>query len=596
MAITKTNNRMIDGSVVNVLDYGADNTGAVDAKTAIQSAIDAGNKIYMPAGTYRIDSSVLLKDNTHIFGDGIDATIVQEAGNSDDFTTSLFINENYNNTTGNDNIIVSDISFKGKNNTPITDGTVASNNKGIGGVYLGYCINSAITNCVFRDGWSGFVITETQTGFTGATNIRIENCVVFNSTSWSQNGEVGKPRGFNLGTKAVKATNCACYGSATGFYINADLGVFNGLYSIDWNADNGFYIIGDFQKFSNCVADGNNFGSGFAISYSYGSEYNNCIAQNCGNMGFRLHAPQSDTRFANISSYDSGYCIRTENTTTYTPTSVTSSAGVVTVTLAVDAADNRFRANDAVYIEGVNEAGYNGVWKIESVSGNTLTYKSADAVTSPATGTIVVRHAVSNLQFDNVLVDNPTIDTIEISKADNIQFNNVTVKSNSNGYGMDIEDCKNLTVNNSTFYDTKDQAIDVFRSENVTIDNINVHNCNTDAGTGATERGAIRIKSVVGVSITNVKGTSPSAYFIYQDGLNEGSSPSSGYIKNNKRTDDVNNDWSYAGVHYEHVGTGTPEGNVVSGIGAIYYRQDGGAGTTLYIKESGTGNTGWVAK
>lgn len=43
-------------------------------------------------------------------------------------------------------------------------------------------------------------------------------------------------------------------------------------------------------------------------------------------------------------------------------------------------------------------------------------------------------------------------------------------------------------------------------------------------------------------------------------------------------------------------GAGTPEGVITAGIGSIYTRLDGGAGTTLYVKESGTGNTGWVAK
>lgn len=45
-----------------------------------------------------------------------------------------------------------------------------------------------------------------------------------------------------------------------------------------------------------------------------------------------------------------------------------------------------------------------------------------------------------------------------------------------------------------------------------------------------------------------------------------------------------------------YVGTGTPEGAVTAGIGSLYRRTDGGANTTLYVKESGTGNTGWVAK
>jgi len=43
-------------------------------------------------------------------------------------------------------------------------------------------------------------------------------------------------------------------------------------------------------------------------------------------------------------------------------------------------------------------------------------------------------------------------------------------------------------------------------------------------------------------------------------------------------------------------GTGSPEGNINAAVGSIYTNINGAAGTTLYIKESGTGNTGWVAK
>lgn len=43
-------------------------------------------------------------------------------------------------------------------------------------------------------------------------------------------------------------------------------------------------------------------------------------------------------------------------------------------------------------------------------------------------------------------------------------------------------------------------------------------------------------------------------------------------------------------------GPGTPEGACTAPVGSIYLRNDGGAGTSLYVKQSGTGNTGWVAK
>jgi hypothetical protein len=43
-------------------------------------------------------------------------------------------------------------------------------------------------------------------------------------------------------------------------------------------------------------------------------------------------------------------------------------------------------------------------------------------------------------------------------------------------------------------------------------------------------------------------------------------------------------------------GTGSPEAVVTASPGALYLNLSGGTSTTLYVKTSGTGNTGWVAK
>ena len=43
-------------------------------------------------------------------------------------------------------------------------------------------------------------------------------------------------------------------------------------------------------------------------------------------------------------------------------------------------------------------------------------------------------------------------------------------------------------------------------------------------------------------------------------------------------------------------GTGSPEGAVTATVGSLFLRTNGGSNTTLYVKESGSGNTGWVAK
>lgn len=41
---------------------------------------------------------------------------------------------------------------------------------------------------------------------------------------------------------------------------------------------------------------------------------------------------------------------------------------------------------------------------------------------------------------------------------------------------------------------------------------------------------------------------------------------------------------------------GSPEGVVTAVVGSIYMRTNGAAGSSMYVKETGGGNTGWVAK
>jgi len=50
------------------------------------------------------------------------------------------------------------------------------------------------------------------------------------------------------------------------------------------------------------------------------------------------------------------------------------------------------------------------------------------------------------------------------------------------------------------------------------------------------------------------------------------------------------------GSNFVGWGSGTPEGVVTGAVGSLFLRRDGGAGTTMYVKESGSGNTGWVGK
>lgn len=66
MSLTKVNNRMIDGSVVNILDYIPASehaaikagTSTYNASTDIQTAIQSGLVVFLPSGTYRVESTI----------------------------------------------------------------------------------------------------------------------------------------------------------------------------------------------------------------------------------------------------------------------------------------------------------------------------------------------------------------------------------------------------------------------------------------------------------------------------------------------------------------------------------------------------------
>jgi len=52
--------------------------------------------------------------------------------------------------------------------------------------------------------------------------------------------------------------------------------------------------------------------------------------------------------------------------------------------------------------------------------------------------------------------------------------------------------------------------------------------------------------------------------------------------------------WDIAETVFDLAGNNSPEGSVTAGIGSTYRQLNGGQGTTLWVKESGTSNSGWV--
>jgi len=50
------------------------------------------------------------------------------------------------------------------------------------------------------------------------------------------------------------------------------------------------------------------------------------------------------------------------------------------------------------------------------------------------------------------------------------------------------------------------------------------------------------------------------------------------------------------GTAFEMWGEGDPEGVIAGPVSSKFNRTDGTPGATFYVKESGTGTTGWAAK
>ena len=77
MSLTKVSYSMITGAVANVIDYGADPTGATSSQAAFVAAFATGNAIYVPRGTYLVTGSLVLPYTKTMFGDGPGVSVIQ---------------------------------------------------------------------------------------------------------------------------------------------------------------------------------------------------------------------------------------------------------------------------------------------------------------------------------------------------------------------------------------------------------------------------------------------------------------------------------------------------------------------------------------
>ena len=105
--------------IINLWEFGVDSSGNNDCagkiNDAIQQAANAGlGGVYLPPGTYRVDSPILLRDNIQLLGAGVQATIIKLGP-----TINNDVIQNQDQSAGNNNIAIKNLRIDGNraNNT-----------------------------------------------------------------------------------------------------------------------------------------------------------------------------------------------------------------------------------------------------------------------------------------------------------------------------------------------------------------------------------------------------------------------------------------------------------------------------------------------
>lgn len=291
---------------LNVKDFGADPSGRMDNSSLLNALIDSlsrsgGGTVFVPSGNYLLDDAIVLKPNICLKGQGPDKTIFirnvfSEAWSKTKAQAILTTDP----STINENVTVENLQVDAKYSKNELNGK--------GGVCLRNTRNSKILNVHTTNTWHGVAFYDYKGD---SSNNLIENVVSTNAHAFSVAGNTGRPRGVLTNDFGSQVKNTKSINAGTGFYANGKNITLINCHAENWFIDNGFYLIVDNLKVSDCSALGGpspseGFGSGFAIAYKRNGLIENCTATNCSNYGFRIHVPQSELTLTNNSAIGCG--------------------------------------------------------------------------------------------------------------------------------------------------------------------------------------------------------------------------------------------------------------------------------------------------
>lgn len=217
--------------------------------------------------------------------------------------------------------------------------------------------------------------------------------------------------------------------------------------------------------------------------------------------------------------------------------------------------------------DGIAINGILGICEDITISGNTI--KQVVSGISAYGQSLAARHEDINCNGNNIECvggGRP----IDFQWVDGLSVTGGTLDGGSASDAIvQLTECDNFTVTATKQRNMQNVAINMSSTVAVTINRFFVGANDFDAVLASPQTNYVRNSLFAGSTIV--------------DGVVRGNSKGPDYI-------------DYANNVIEWYGTGTPEGVITAGVSSGFRRTDGGAGTCYYRKESGTGNTGWVAK
>ena len=220
-----------------------------------------------------------------------------------------------------------------------------------------------------------------------------------------------------------------------------------------------------------------------------------------------------------------------------------------------------------------------------------------------------------NIRFDSCTSLNPLAVTpgnqtiaIRVTAYRNVRINNFVARGGAQNYIFLSDECDEVTIDgvyaeNVWTTPIADRGwIHAFAAYGQTANRLIIRDVIVNgaiAGSVVRASGAATTVTVDGITAVGSDAAQP---LVYLAGVNVGTQISrisatgfSGWFYSQTVTVGTFSIGMYPGRIGRAIGAGTPEGVVMAPIGSQYTNTSGGTGTTLYVKRSGIGNTGWFA-